>query len=126
SIEAQHIERMAGSDTEAAPLPDGEVDDTVVAAEHAAVEIDDVARLGGARPEPLDHLGVAAGRDETDVLAVMLVGDRQPEAAGELARLGLGAFAQGEPQHLKLLARGGEQEIALVALGIACAVKPAS
>ena len=125
-VEAQHVERMAGGDAEAASLPDGEVDDAVVAAEHTTVEIDDVAGLGGARSQPLDHVGVAAGRHETNVLAVVLVGDREGEATRELARLGLAALAQGETQHLKLLARGGEQEIALVALGIARAVEPTS
>ena len=53
-IEPDHIERMPGGDAETAPLPDREMDDAVVAADHAAVEIDDVAGLGGARPQPLD------------------------------------------------------------------------
>ena len=78
-IEPHHIERIAGGDAEAAPLADGEMDDAVVAAEHPAVEIDDVAGLGRARPQPLDDVGVAAGRHEADVLAVVLVGDRKPE-----------------------------------------------
>ena len=99
---------MAGGDAEPAPLPDREVDDAVVAAEHAAGEIDDVARLGGARPQAFDHLGIAAGRHEADVLAVVLVGDRKPEAARELPRLGLGALAEREAQQLELLARGRE------------------
>src|SRR5438552_1139157 len=42
---------MAGSNAEAAPLPDGEVDDTVVAAEHATIEIDDVAKLARGREQ---------------------------------------------------------------------------
>ena len=102
------------------------MDDAVVAAEHAAVEIDDVAGLGGARPQPLDHLGVAPGRHEADVLAVVLVGDRKIEAARQLARLGLGAVAERKAQRIELLARGGEQEIALVALGFAGAVERAA
>ena len=79
-IEPHHIERLAGGDAEAPPLADGEMDDAVMAAEHAAVEIDDVAGIGRARHQLLDHVGIAALRHEADVLAVVLVGDRQPEA----------------------------------------------
>ena len=97
----------------------------LVAPEHLAGAIDDVARLGRARLEPLDHLGVAAGRHEADVLAVVLVGDRQAEAAREFAGLGLAALAERKPQQIELLARGGEQEIALVALFLARPVERA-
>ena len=82
--------------------------------------------FGGARLQPLDHIGVVPGRHEADVLAVVLVGDRQPELARKLARLGLGALAEREAQHVELLARGAEQEIALVALFLARAEKPAA
>ena len=90
-----------------------------MAAEHAAVVIDDVAWIGGARHQAFDYLGVAAGRDKADILAVVLVGHRQREPAGEFARFGLGLVAERKPQHGKLLARGGEQEVALVALFLA-------
>src|SRR5437899_5645807 len=116
---------MSGRDAEPAPLPDGEMDDAVVVAKHAAGHIDDLARLGGARPQPLDHVGVAPGWHEADVLAVVLVGDRKLEAPRELARLGLGALAEREAQRFELLARGGEQEIALVTLGVARAIERA-
>src|SRR4029453_13082470 len=87
---------------------------------------DDVAGLGGARPQPLDHLGIAAGRHEADVLAVVLVGNRQAKAAGEVPGLRLAALAKREAENVELLAGGGEQEVALVALGIARAVERAS
>ncbi len=86
-----------------------------MAAEHAAGEVDDVARHRRARQEALDHVAVAAGRHEADVLAVLLVGDREPEAARELAHLRLGPVAERKAHEVELLARGGEQEIALVA-----------
>src|SRR5262245_24934194 len=98
------------------------MDDAVMPAEHPAREIDDVAGLGRAWPQPLDHLSIAAGRHKADVLAVVLVGDRKAEAARELARLSLGAFAQWKTQHIELLARGREQEVALVAFGVARAI----
>ena len=69
---------------------------------------------------------VAAGRHEADVLAVVLVGDGQAESAREFARLGLGVSPSGKRSMLELLARGGEQEIALVALRLARAEKPAA
>ena len=102
------------------------MDDAVVAAEHIAVEIDDIARRRSARLQPLDHVGVAAGRHEADVLAVVLVGDRKAEAPRVLARLGLGHLAERKAQMIELLMRGAEQEVALVALLLAGAVERAA
>src|SRR5262249_5772288 len=115
-----------GRNAESASLPDGEMDDAVVAAEDAAVEIDDIARLRGARPQPFDHFGVAAGRHEADVLAVVLVGDRKPKTPRKLARFHLAALAEREAENIELVARGGEEEIALVAFGIARTVERAT
>ena len=67
-----------------------------------------------------------AGRHEADVLAVLLVGDGETEAARQLARLRLGAVAERKAQQIELRARGGEQKIALVALGLARAIKRAA
>src|SRR5262245_483951 len=125
-IEPHHIERIARRYAEPAALSDRESNDAVVAPEHLAIEIDDVARLGRARPQALDHLGIAAGRHETDILAVVLVRDREAELASELAGLGLRALAERKAQHVELLARGREQEIALVALRIARTIERAS
>ena len=124
-IEPHHEKRLGRGDAEAAALADGEIDDAVVPAEHAAVEIDDLAGLERVRLQPLDDVGVAAGRHEADVLAVMLVGDGEAEAARQLARLGLGHVAERKAHEVELLARGREQEIALVAVGIRRAVQRA-
>ena len=75
--------------------------------------------------QSLDHVGIAAAWHKTDVLAVLLVGDRKPEAARQFAGLGFAAIAEREAQQIELRARGGKQEIALVALGLAGAVKRA-
>src|SRR6266508_6979359 len=117
---------MAGSDAEPPPLADGEMDDARMTAEHPALEIDDVAGLGGPGLEPLDHLGVAARRYEADVLAVVLVGDRKSKPAGKFARPRLGLVAERKAQHPELLARGRKQKIALVALFVARAVERAA
>ncbi len=124
-IEAHDIERMTGGDAEPPTLADREVDDARMASEPAAFEVDDVARLGGARLEPLDHLGVAPGRHKADVLAVVLVGDREAELPRQRARLALRLVAERKPQDVELIARGGEQEIALVPLGLARAIERA-
>ena len=69
-----------------------------MAAQHLAVEIDDLARFRGARLQALDHVGIVAGRHEADVLAVVLVGDGEAEAARQFARLGLAALAERKAQ----------------------------
>src|SRR5215831_19245881 len=115
-VEPHHVERLARRDAEAAALADREVHDAAMTAEHAAGEVDNVAGNRRARQQPLDHIGVAAGRDETDILAVLLVGDRKAEAAREFAHLCLGLVAEWKAHEVELLTRGREQEIALVAL----------
>ena len=97
-VERDDIERLAGGDAEAAALADGVMQDAVVAAEHAAVDMDDVAGLGGAGHQPLDHRAVVARRHEADVLAVGLFGDAEAELAGERAHLRLLQRAEREAQ----------------------------
>ena len=65
-----------------------------------------------------DDVGVAPGRHEADVLAVLLVGDVEAEAPRQFARLRLGHVAKRKAQIVELLLRGRKQEIALVAVGI--------
>ena len=95
-------------------------------AEHAAIDMDDLARLARPRLQPLDDVGVAPGGHEADVLAVVLVGDREPERAGRLPRLGLGHAAEREAEELELLRGRGEQEVALVAVEVGRTVQGAA
>src|SRR5262249_23734714 len=113
-------------DTEPAALADGEMDDSGMRAKHGAVEVNNLAGFGGTGLEALDHLGIAAGRHEADVLAVVLVGDRQAKAARQLARLGLALVTQRETQQLQLLPRRRKQEIALITLLLAGAIERAT
>jgi hypothetical protein len=93
-------------------------------AQHAAVHVHDLAGIGGAGAQFLDHGGVIAVGHEADVLAVGLVGHRKPVFRGERAGFGLGGeVAQREAQEIELFLRGGEQEIGLVARGIGGAVQ---
>ena len=73
--------------------------------------------------KPLDDLAVMARRNEADVLAVGLLGVEEAEPARQLAHLRLWHLAERKAQPLELRARGGEQEIALVALGIGGAIE---
>src|SRR5580698_7183318 len=99
------------------------MNDAVVLAKHMAVEIDDLARTGSTRPQPLDDLRIMPARHEADILAVLLVGHRQTETARQFPRLGLGAIAERKAQELELRARGAKKKIALVALRLACAIE---
>src|SRR3990170_2513195 len=94
-----------------------------MAAEHAAIDMDDVAGLRGAGTQALDDLRVTPGGYETDVLAVGLFRHFEPEVSCQLARLALVKPPEREAKEGKLLARGGEQKIALVALLVGGAVK---
>ena len=114
-IELHHIERLALGDADAAALADGEMDDAVMAAEHAAVDMHDIAGLRRAGLQLGNDVGIAAARHEADVLAVGLFRDLERELAGDVARLRLGQVAERETDEVELLGRGGEEEIALVA-----------
>src|SRR6185503_812783 len=117
------IERRAGSNAKSAPLTDSEMNNAGMRTKHFPIKIDDIAGLRRARLQPFDNVGVVASRDEADVLTVVLVGNCEPEAAGELAGLGLGSLPKRKTQDVKLLPRCSEKEIALVAFVVARAVE---
>src|SRR6516225_5948 len=118
-IEAHDEKGSRAGDAEPAALADRVVDDAGVPAEHATIDMHDVAGFRGAGLEALDHARVAPLWHEADVLTVRLVGHGQPEAARQIAYLGLAVAAKGKAQPRKLRARGREQEVALVALRVA-------
>ena len=117
-IEMDHVERLAGRDADAAALADRIAQNAVVAAEHAAVDVDDVAGVGGRRLQLRDDVGILALRHEAYVLAVVLVGHHQPHLGREFAHAQLRQMAEGKAQVVDLLLGGGEQEVALVAVGV--------
>src|SRR6185437_11221700 len=84
-VEPQHVKRLVGRNAQSLALADGEVRDALMGAEHAAIEVDDVARLHRIRLQPADDVGVAPGRYEANVLAVMLVGNGEAKAPRVLA-----------------------------------------
>src|SRR5690606_9488542 len=119
-IEPNDVERLAAGNLETPALAHRVADHTFVPAEHPAIDVDDITRLGGSRAKALDEVGISAGGNKADVLAVWLCRHRQVELAGKLAHLRLAHATEGEPEALELLARGREEEVALVAVGIDC------
>ena len=85
-----------------------------MAAEYAAVHMDDLAGFLRFGAQLLDDLGVIAAGDEAYILAVRFFGVEQAKALGMAARDILGPAAEGEAQEIKLFLRCREQEIALV------------
>src|SRR3546814_7909764 len=64
-LQAHDEQRLAfAADAKAAALADGVVDDALVAAQHAAVEVHDLAGIGRARTQLLHHRGIGALRHE--------------------------------------------------------------
>src|ERR1700712_3782501 len=113
-IELDDVERRAGSNAQPLALADGEMNDAPMPADDFAAEIDDIAGLDRAGPEPADDVGIAPGRYEADILAVLLVGDFKLKTPRQVAHLGLAHVAERKAQIIELLARGREQEVALV------------
>ena len=72
-LHADHVQRLRGGDTQAAPLPHGVKRQSLMLAEHLAGGVDDRPRLQGARVEPgPQERPVIAVRNETDFLALRL------------------------------------------------------
>src|SRR5579871_1676211 len=117
-IEPHDKQRRAGGDAEPSPLADREMRNALMPAQHAAVEIDDIARLKRVRPQAADDIGIAAGRHEADILAVVLVSNRQPKPPRQLPHLTLGHITERKAQMIELLTRRRKQEIALIAVGV--------
>src|SRR5690606_10897171 len=116
--------RAIRANAKSPPLTDGEINDPFMPPQYAPIEMHHLARRCCFRLQPLYNRRIAAGRDKADVLAVRLFGDNaKPHARGKCPRLGLCQIAKRKAQKLELLARGGEEEIALVALKIARAAK---
>ncbi|MNY77900.1 hypothetical protein D3C86_2179570 [compost metagenome] len=63
--------------------------DTVMAAEHAPVQMDDIARQRRIRLQLVDDIGIFALRYETDVLTVGLLGDDETHIFRQRACFGL-------------------------------------
>ncbi len=104
-VEPHDIERHGNSsiieaDAEAAALADRVIDDAGMAAEHAPIQMHDIAGLRRIRAHLLNEVAVFARMDEANVLAVGLVGDKQTVAARDCAHLRLVEAAKRKPQAL--------------------------
>src|SRR5262249_15636088 len=89
-IELHHVERLSARDSGPAALADGEMDYAFMPAEHAAIDMMNLAGFGSAGPQTLHHAGITALRHEADILAVGLRRDGESELIGQRAGLCLG------------------------------------
>ena len=93
------------------------------AAEHPAVEVDDLARRFGLGPHALHQPGIIAVGNEADVLAVRLGRDLEPDLGRDPPHLVLRQIAERKAHEIELLARRAVKEIALVAARIGALVQ---
>ena len=117
-IEMNDIERVASGDPNAAALANSVMDDAFMAAKHAAIDVDDIAGIGGSRLELRNDVRIFALGHEADVLAVLLVGDGEAQVLRQWRGFPLGHAAERKAQIVDLLLRGGKKKIALVLVGI--------
>jgi hypothetical protein len=110
-------------DADATTLADRIMDDALMVAHDTAIDMDDLAGLGSAGPQPFDHAYIIAVGHKADVLAIGLGRDLKAEAFGERAGFRFRQMAKREAQIIELLLRRREQEIALVALRVGAAMQ---
>ena len=87
---------------------------TPVLSENPPLEIDDLPRRLGLRPQPLHQACIVAVGNEADVLTVGFGRDLQSDLRGDPSHLVLWQIAQWKAQEVELLARGPVEEVALV------------
>src|SRR6185503_2958533 len=112
-----HEQRLARRDADSTSLADGEIDHAVVAAEHAPVDVHDVARLDRARAKLFDNGLILAAWHKADVLTIRLFRHAQAKLRRQRTRFALRLVTEWKAQELQLRARRREQEIGLVAVG---------
>src|SRR5690606_30280451 len=124
-IKMDNIKRFTSGDPNTAALADRVMHDAVVAAERTPVNMDNIARIGRFGLQLGDNVRIFALRHEADVLAILLLGDGQAHFLRDFAHLGLRQMTEREAQIINLLLRGGEKEIALVAIRVDRTIKRA-
>ena len=115
SVDLHDIQWLTLGDSEPPTLSDGKVYNALVPTQNPAIQMNDFTRLGTIGPQLLDEIGIAALGHEADVLAVGLVGNREPHGRRNRPGFLLGNMAKRKAQIVDLVLRRGEQEIALVA-----------
>ena len=107
-VGGQHVERLPGGDPEAAALADRELVMAAMAPDGASRAVHD---LPGSLTQPgvaSEERALALAREEAEVLALALVGHREPGASGDLAGLGLGQLRERKAQSGQRVRRSAE------------------
>ena len=87
-------------------------------AHDAAIHVNDVTRRRGAGTQLLHDVRILARWHEADVLAVRFRRDLQAQRRRRASHIGLRHAAERKAQEVELVARGGEQEVGLIAVRI--------
>jgi flagellar hook-length control protein FliK len=121
-INPHDVKRRASRNAQTLALADGVADHALMATQHAAIKMQNLAGFRSTRAQFLDQFLIASGWHKTDVLAVRLVRDLKAVLVGQRPRLGLALqVSQREAQQIQLLLRRGIKEIALVAIRVGSA-----
>ena len=117
------IERRSRGHAESLALADGKVVNAGMLADHVAVCGDEVAGGVGQGSTLLGEVGVdetlvVAAGNETDLLGVGLLCEREAVLAGQFANLGLGHIAERKRRPAELFLREAEEEIRLILAGV--------
>src|SRR5947209_8396100 len=100
-LSSDHIQRLSSGDTQSAPLPDRKMMHAGMPTERASIHRNDLAPRRCLGRALLAQIGlqercIVAVGNEADLLAVVLLGDRQSQAARNLANFRLIQLPDGE------------------------------
>src|SRR5215470_1242316 len=118
TLDLQDVQRRSSGYTKPLALTDSEVVDTRMLADYAAIGRDQLAggigqRLALLGEVSIEKILVVAARDETYLLRVRLLRQREAVLARKVAHLGLGHPAQRKQRAAELLLGQPEEEICL-------------
>src|SRR6185436_18855807 len=123
-VEFEYVHRCAGSQSESLALTDSQPVDTAMAANDLASRVDNFAGAVLIGEPPVDKTGGVAVRNEADLVAVRLVGDREAEPAGDVAHFGLPQMPDGKQRMSELILRQREEKIRLVLVAVGASQEP--
>ena len=123
-VDLEHVGGLGARDAETTPLPDRERRRTPVPRQHASVRVDDLALAHQVRRDRGQVRARLAARREAQLLRIGLARDRQPEALGGRARVGLRHPADREERPRQLALAEHVQHVRLVLGAVGAAQQP--
>ncbi len=117
-IQMHYIKWLTRCNTDTAALTNGIMHDAFMTPQNTAIDMYDIARGRCFRLQLGNNVRIFALRHETNVLAILLLRNRQPHLFCNFADLRLRQMSKREAQIINLVLRGGKEEIALIAIRI--------